>query len=199
MATFKKKKIKTEISRRDFLKGSGLAVGGIVVGVTGTSFLLPESTGETPKAKGYIEQVSFDESACTGCGTCELVCAVVHEGSAGPSLRRIWLDRDPIGLIHSLLTCQQCDYPGCYYACPRKDEALYIDSQTGARCINPDKCESGCKRCIEACVLDPPRINYDSERNICLICDLCKDRAEGPACIEFCPAECLVLKEAEQV
>jgi len=199
MGASRKKKPKVEISRRDFLKGSGLAVGGIVAGAAGASFLLPESNVEVPKARGHIEQISFDESACTGCGTCELVCAAVHEGSVGPSLRRIWLDRDSIGLIHSVLTCQQCDYPGCYYACPRKDKALYIDKKTGARCINTGKCESGCSRCIEACLLDPPRINYDAERNICLICDLCKDRTDGPACVEFCPAECLRLKEAEQL
>ena len=199
MGTLKKKKIKAEISRRDFLKGSGLVVGGVVTGAVGASFLIPERTVEVPKAKGYIAQVSFDESACTGCGTCELVCAAVHEGSVGPSLRRIWLARDPIGLIHNVLTCRQCDYPGCYYACPHKDGALYIDNKTGARCINPSKCESDCSLCIEACLLDPPRINYDIERNICLICDLCKDRNDGPACVEFCPAECLTLKEAEQL
>ena len=199
MGTFKRKRIKAEISRRDFLKGSGLVVGGVAAGVAGASFLIPKGAKEVPRARGYIAQVPFDESACTGCGTCELVCAAVHEDSVGPSLRRIWLDRDPIGLAHNVLTCRQCRYPSCYYACPRKDEALYIDSKTGARCINPSKCESSCSRCIEACLLDPPRINHDIEKSICLICDLCKDRNDGPACIEFCPAECLTIKEAEQL
>lgn len=197
MGNFKKKEVKAEISRRDFLKGSGLAVGGVVVGAAGVSFLLPDGRIDIRKAKGHIEQISLDESACTGCGTCELVCAAVHEGSVGPSLRRIWLIRDSIGLIHNVKTCQQCNYPGCYYACPRRDEALYIDSETGARCIDPRKCESGCRKCIEACLLDPPRINYDAKRNHFLICDLCKNRTEGPACVEFCPSLCLRLKETD--
>lgn len=199
MGTFKKKEIKVKISRRDFLKGSGLVVGGVAAGVAGVSFLIPESVVEVPKAKGYIAQVSFGESACSGCGTCELVCAAVHGGSAGPSLRRIWLDRDPIGLVHNVLTCFQCDYPACYFACPLKGKALCIDSVTGARYINPDKCKLDCTMCIEACFLNPPRINFDPEKNVALMCDLCKDRIEGPACIEFCPAECLILKEEEQL
>ncbi len=193
-----KKKPRAGVSRRDFLKASGLAVGGIVAGATGASFLIPKSKVEVPRAGGHIVQVSFDESACTGCGTCELVCAAVHGGSVGPSLRRIWLARDAIDLIHSVLSCQQCNFPGCYYACPHRDEALYIDSSTGARCINPDRCQSGCHRCIEACLFDPPRINYDAESSVCLICDLCRDRASGPACVEFCPAQCLRLEETER-
>ena len=188
-------KAKSEVSRRDFLRGSGLAFGGFVAGIAGVKFLSPGSKEKVTKAKGHIEQVSFEESACTSCGTCELVCAAVHGGSVGPSLRRIWLSRDPIGLMHNVLTCQQCDYPGCYYACPRKDEALYIDSKNGARCINQNKCEPDCGLCAEACLLDTPRINYDAERDTYLICDLCKDRTEGPACVEYCPAECLILKE----
>ena len=54
MATFKKKKIKTGISRRDFLKGSGLVVGGFVNGAAGASFLISEHAVEVSKAKGYI-------------------------------------------------------------------------------------------------------------------------------------------------
>jgi Fe-S-cluster-containing hydrogenase component 2 len=179
------------ISRREFLKDAGLVVGGAAIGAGSAILLSPNSPTDIPKAKGHIVQVSFDESACTGCGTCELVCATVHEGSVGPSLRRIWLDRDGINLAYRVLTCLQCDYPACYFACPLKDEALCIDSVTGARYIISDKCEPGCKICIEACLFDPPRINFDPERNIAVKCDLCKDRAEGPACIEFCQAICL--------
>jgi len=186
-----KRKKPRGISRREFLKDAGLVVGGAAIGAGSAILLSPKLPTDIPKAQGHIVQVSFDESACTGCGTCELVCATVHEGSVGPSLRRIWLNRDGIHLVCHVLTCRQCDYPACYFACPLKDEALCIDSVTGARYIISDKCEPGCKVCIEACLFDPPRINFDPERNIAVKCDLCKDRAEGPACIEFCPAICL--------
>ncbi len=150
-----------------------------------------------PKAVGHIVQVPWEESVCCICGICEMVCGEVHEGAAGPSLRRLWLDRDQIYQYCTVLTCQQCDSPACYYACPYKDEALCIDSATGVRYINSDKCPSGCKLCIEACgaLFNPPRINFDPDRNAAIMCDLCKDREGGPACVEFCPVICLTLKE----
>jgi len=153
--------------------------------------------GEIPKAIGHIVQFSVEASACSSCGTCEVVCATVHEGATSPSLRRIWLDRFPFEARYITLTCQQCDSPECYFACPLKDEALCIDIKTGARYINGDNC-TGCRSCIEACPFDPPRINFDTDRNIATKCDLCKDRPNGPACVEFCTTKCLILAEKEQ-
>ncbi len=165
--------------------------------VTTTKTVTVEVPAELPKAVGHIDQVPWEESACTTCGLCELVCAVTHDGDAGPSLRRIWLDRKPFDAMYLVKTCLQCDDAPCYYACPYKDEALCIDSATGVRYINSDKCPPGCKLCIEACgaLFDPPRINFDPERNVPVMCDLCKDREGGPACVEFCPAMRLILKE----
>lgn len=151
-----------------------------------------------PKAIGHIVQFPAEATACSSCGTCEVVCATVHEGAASPSLRRIWLDRYPFEARYIALTCQQCDSPECYFACPLKDEALCIDSTTGARYIDEDNC-TGCRSCIDACPFDPPRINFDDDRNIAIKCDLCKDRANGPACVEFCTTKCLILAEKEQL
>lgn len=145
-------------------------------------------------ASAYIIQVSPNESACTGCGTCELVCALVHEGATSPALRRIWLERRPFEGISFASTCEQCDDAECYDACPLKDEALCIDPKTGIKYINVDEC-IGCGDCVEACPYDPPRINFDPERNVAIKCDLCMGREGGPACVEFCPAHCLILKE----
>ena len=157
----------------------------------------PVELKSLPKSVGHIVQVPWEESVCISCGICEMVCGEVHEGDAGPSLRRIFLDRDQIKQDTKVLTCLQCDYPACYYACPYKDEALCIDKETGIRYINSDKCPSGCKICVEACAatFGSSRINFDPDRNNAIMCDLCKDREGGPACIEFCPTMCLVLQE----
>ena len=101
-----------------------------------------------------------------------------------------------VSLIHDLATCQQCDYPECYFACLQKDKALCIDDETGARYINPEYClGSACKLCIDACPFDPPRINFDFDNNTAVKCDLCKDRENGPACVEFCNAMALTFQE----
>ena len=147
-----------------------------------------------PKAVGHIVQLE-DTTSCAGCGSCEAICGAYHDGAVGPCLQRIWLDRRPFDGYYLVKACLQCDDAPCYYACPYKDEALCIDSATRVRYINSDKCPPGCKLCIEACgaLFNPPRINFDPERNAPIMCDLCKDRPEGPACIEFCPAICLVI------
>jgi len=180
-------------SRREFIKGTGLVLGGLAAGATGVSIISGQYADKTrvPRAENHIAMAQPTDSACSGCGTCELVCAAWHNSASGPNLRRIWLDRTEIELSYNVLTCLQCDYPACYFACPRQDRALCIDGKTGTRYIKYSECEPGCQKCIQACPLDPPRINWDTEQNVPLMCDLCLGRPEGPVCIEFCPAECL--------
>ena len=188
--------IEKKVSRREFIKNAGLAVGGALAGAGGAGMVLAGGNRSirVPRASGHVALVSPEDSACTGCGTCELVCAMAHGNAAGPSLRRIWLERDEVSLAYSVLPCAQCDFPACYYACPRKEKALCIDGPTGARYIETERCPPGCRLCIEACSLEPARINYDPEEKRALMCDLCKDRRQGPACVELCPAQCLALK-----
>ena len=185
------------LSRREFIKNTGLLLGGLTAGIGGASYI----SGCNQKtlslrifaSKGRIVQSPRSVSACIGCGTCELVCATFHSGATGPDLRRIWLERDEINLSHHAFTCLQCDYPSCYFACPDRDNALCIDRETGTRYIASEKCRISCDACIKACPLDPPRISYDPRTQTALMCDLCKNRPEGPVCVEFCPVSCLEL------
>jgi Fe-S-cluster-containing hydrogenase component 2 len=81
--------------------------------------------------------------------------------------------------------CSQCVNPKCYYACPTG--AIYVDEETGARCIDPEKC-TGCNKCIEACPFDPPMIKFDSKKEIAIKCDLC---GGDPKCVKVCPNKAL--------
>ncbi len=183
-------------TRREFIRDAGLVAGGLAVGAGSATFISAGSkVNALPRSSGHISQVDSGESACTGCGTCELVCAAYHESAAGCNLRRIWVEKNEATLNYRVLTCLQCDYPACYLACPLKGKALCIDPNCGTRYIAPQNCDPGCDDCIKACPLDPPRINYDPHYQKVYMCDLCKDRSGGPACVEFCPAACLELRE----
>jgi Fe-S-cluster-containing hydrogenase component 2 len=134
--------------------------------------------------------VEFDAGACTGCGTCELMCSLYHEGVGGPSSARSRLERDPFQAEFSVHSCGQCDSPECYEACPLQDEALCVCPETGARYIDGDAC-TGCGECIDACRFEPSRVRLNTERDIAFKCDLCRGRAVGPICVSYCPTGAL--------
>ena len=143
----------------------------------------------------HIVQYPPEVSACVGCNACEIVCALVHEGKTGPMLRRIFLERDTVMLFnHVIYTCQHCvDHP-CYDTCTKKDAAMCLDEEKGIVYINPEFC-IGCKRCIKACPFEPKRINFNKSEKKAVKCDLCRDRENGPACVEFCQVRCIGLSD----
>lgn len=130
---------------------------------------------------------------CTGCGLCDLMCSLYHEGEQGQALSRGELVGDRIAAEYTFNVCWQCPSPAeCHEACPLKDEALLIDEATGTTYIDPDVCNM-CGECTEACPLDPPRIKLHPTKSISFKCDLCRGRAEGPICIEYCNFDALTL------
>jgi Fe-S-cluster-containing hydrogenase component 2 len=134
--------------------------------------------------------IVYNPSACSACGVCEIMCSLWHEGIIGPSLARANIIRDAFTAKHRHIVCQQCHYPSCYYACPLPDRALCIDEATGAVYVNEAEC-IGCDLCIDACPFEPPRIKYNTEKKVAFKCDLCKDREQGPVCVEYCPFQAL--------
>ena len=148
--------------------------------------------------------IEVDEDLCMTCRECEVSCSLYHDGECNPSLSRIriWYDYFTPG-APSVVVCKQCDWPACYYACASRwdDPAICIDEATGARYIDPEKCR-GCKACMNACPMTPERavISFRKVGNkrIYLKCDLCRDRAEGPVCVQICPGNALEFIPAEE-
>ena len=146
---------------------------------TVTTTVTPPTTtiaAQVPPAIGHIVN---DPNLCRGCHRCELACSIYHEGVSSEALSRIHINEDGLNLDFSAVTCSQCNSPSCYFACPLKDVALCIDSTTGARYINQDKC-IGCGLCVQACPLPVPPIWSKPASNalgkVFFKCDLCKDR-----------------------
>ncbi len=145
----------------------------------------------------HIIQYKKEYSLCTGCHSCELMCALSHDLVTGPSHNRIWCELGNIDeLFHAIYSCQHCDDHPCYNACPKKDKAMIIDPETQIVYINEEAC-IGCGLCARNCKFTPSRINLvkskDKTKRKAKKCDLCRTRPEGPACIEHCPARCLGL------
>jgi len=148
--------------------------------------------------------ISVDNRRCLECRECEVACSLYHEGECSPSLSRIHVIFDDfVPSFPTIELCKQCTWPACYYACTSlyEDPAMYIDPRTGARTIDEAKC-TGCGSCAAACPLMPQEtiIGYRqlNWKRTYFKCDLCKDRANGPVCVEACPSMALTYVPATE-
>jgi Fe-S-cluster-containing hydrogenase component 2 len=158
----------------------------------------------------YARAVILGDSAlCVGCRRCELICSASrYPGRVWPEMARVgvdgraeerrWLDGQWFADA-----CHECPGtigargeevpPPCVAACapgalrvadPEEGEA----GRLRLRVIDEARCD-GCGDCVTACPTASPRI--DPVGDVAVLCDLCCDRAEGPACVAACPSSAL--------
>ena len=158
----------------------------------------PVTQEELQDYGNHVVQFSPEYSLCAGCESCSMVCGLLHDGFTGPGNGRIHIELDTRSMIHRVLSCQQCKDHPCYDACPRQGEAMRIDPDTGVVYIEESAC-IGCGQCQKACKFQPSRITMKKNKNRkawkAVKCDLCRGRAEGPACIQYCPVRCIGLSD----
>jgi len=131
--------------------------------------------------------VSADPDKCVGCQVCEYMCSLTKEKAFNPLKSRIRVVRiHP--LVNISITCRLCEDPPCVAACPR--DALTQSEENGTILVDEDKC-NGCGWCIEAC--DYGAISLHPDKKVVFVCDLCKDKPDGPQCVKWCPEEALDL------
>jgi len=188
----KKKSEVKKITRRDFVTGAGavLALGA----ASSLAACAPRATktADPPALEGVLvsTRIVHDPNSCAGCGVCGLMCAFYHEKEYGHSLARNELVRDPFNAAYTFHVCQQCKSPNCYFACPKKDVALCVDKTTEVTYVNTAEC-IGCGACSGACPFTPPRANVQPVKKVSFKCDLCRDRKDGPICVEYCTMHAL--------
>ena len=121
---------------------------------------------------------------CSGCGICELACAIKHFRANNPKKSAIRVVVTyPHPVVRMPVVCGQCKVPMCAEACPvdalkRADGIVQLD---GDACVS-------CMKCVEACPFGAILAHSDVAHPI--KCDLCDG---DPECVANCPKGALRL------
>jgi len=135
---------------------------------------MPEKASIASMVARDIPQSKFElvvhPVKCTGCGSCELICSLYHDGVNSPSLSRIRVVRDVLSGENSIQVCAQCQGPECMQACP-VEKAMVVDEKSGARLIVEEEC-IGCGNCFRACPfnVEGSIIKHRPKENVVEIC-----------------------------
>ena len=151
--------------------------------------------------------VIAEPSKCIGCRTCEVACVLAHPvgenttQTLSPDNFKPRLKLVSNARVTAPIQCRQCENAPCAAVCPT--QALV--RQSGIIHFLADRC-IGCQTCAVACpfgamemVKVPVRpVGAHAAASAATVtraqkCDVCIDRAEGPACIAVCPTAALSL------
>jgi len=147
-----------------------------------------------------LKKVFVLEDKCSGCLNCVVACTLAHEESTTFATAsktepgRISVEAakgKPVPLV-----CHHCENPACVNAC--MSGAMQKDLETGivSNEGNLQKCV-GCWMCIMACPFGVISPKKNGSQKVAVKCDLCKNRKNGPACVEACPNGALVFMEED--
>lgn len=144
--------------------------------------------------------IMANSQQCIGCRACEVACVMAHNNELHVLSPEQFHPR--ITVIknqqqRSAVTCHHCEAAPCARSCPngaisRVDDSVQVNQQ---KCI-------GCKSCVVACpfgtmqVLVTP-VGEGQVKATAHKCDLCAGRADGPACVQNCPADAMQLVNSD--
>jgi len=193
-----------EVTRRQFLKISGVSLAGLVLS---TPLLTLMGCTQKQVDEGEVMVWAMPQgllvvnaSRCVGCQRCELNCSLSNDGAASTFISRVKIQRklNLDGAGNGLLsenpwlyfpdTCRQCEDPACGKVCPQ--QAIYADETTGIRKVDQEKC-IGCGACVQACPWHMPTVNPETKKSSkCIACG---------ACVAGCPSGALSIVDWDAV
>ncbi|TAK36396.1 MAG: 4Fe-4S dicluster domain-containing protein [Chloroflexota bacterium] len=152
----------------------------------------------------------YDQSRCTGCHACSIICKSWNEHEPGP---RKWMrvfqweeGTFPSLRVNALaVPCYHCENPTCIRACP--GGAIHKEERFGAVLVDGDRCaeihrEMDCRRCWTACPWGAPQFDSDDQRATMSKCTMCVDRlydGQTPVCVSSCSLRALDFGKMEDL
>lgn len=199
------------ITRRGFLKGLGVVIGG--------SLLRPaKALAQVAKGKPDYYAILADLTRCIGCRRCEVACAKannlpppaplddksVFEHHRRPNAQAYtvvnrYQDPKTGKPVYVKIQCMHCEEPACASAC--LVGALHKTPE-GPVVYNEAVC-IGCRYCMSACPFYIPAFEYfDPTSPAIRKCFMCYQRlSEGelPACVAECPMGALTFGKRSEL
>lgn len=136
------------------------------------------------------KQLIIEAAKCTGCGQCELACAINKSGRCLPYMARVRVWREPALGLQFPMVCLQCENPPCAAACLMN--VISKDPVSGLTVRRLEAC-IGCRACQAACPFEGCVYDYDSD--VVVNCDHC---GGDPQCVRFCPEGALQYLELDE-
>ena len=140
----------------------------------------------------------FDQTRCTGCGTCIVACKDWNDIPAGPVS---WIHvlttekgaRKSLYVASLVRTCYHCSNPNCLSTCP--SGAITKRIEDGIVTVDDKLCLGieSCGLCREACPYRAPQFGTGNDAKM-QKCNFCIDRwVEGkkPICVMGCPTRAM--------
>ena len=196
---------KKPFSRREFM-GCLAAGGSALVLLSGCSRWIFSGPDASEREKIY-EYIAVDYAKCTGCRTCEAVCAAFNNpvsvdgrmirSPGNPALSKIYVHPFYHPDVSAPAVCARCADTPCVNACPVDPDpvtgrrALYQNKKDGTITNDPDRCIS-CGSCVQACAAESVGIlaSHPETGRPMRMCTLCDG---DPQCVRHCPYEALSL------
>jgi formate dehydrogenase iron-sulfur subunit len=194
------------VDRREFLKLTGLGLGGLFVQPSKGKV----SNSEVSESMGTL----YDSTKCVGCKECQEACSerldllvpevdVIELNDAPDDLSAytwtlVKLHQEGEDETFVKVQCMHCVDPACVSACP---VGALQKMETGPVVYDADKC-FGCRYCMAACPFNVPKYQWDKVLPLVQKCDFCADRqAEGlePACSKVCPTGALKFGKRSEI
>lgn len=142
----------------------------------------------------------FDQTACIGCGTCQVACQDQNDLPDKIAYRCVRTFEAGIyphpHVVNYSAACNHCEDPACVKGC--STGALFVDvdgtvQHDDAKCI-------GCQACANRCPYGV--LHFNAATRKIGKCDTCRDlRAQGanPACVDACIMRCLEFGPLEEL